>query len=519
LRRSLIASIVVTVAAISTISAGLSLPATAAADTPSRPNVIVIQTDDQTVADLDYMPNVRKLARNGVTFDQMVTPFAICCPSRAAQLSGAYPHNNGVQGNFPPDGGFVPWEQNSGDKQIGKWLQDDGYRTVHIGKYINGYAYPNRADATVPQGWSQWRGSADPSTYQMWGYRLNGNTPQESKQYGNFRVENPANYSTDVYRGLALDAIRDQKSAASPYYMQVAFLAPHVETVPLRNGFVPQDWADVDDPDPDTGIETISPRPAPRHRNAFPNMPLAKDPSFNEADVSDKGPFIRDLPVLSSDQIAELKKANRQRRQSLLAVDEGVGEIVRTLRSTGQYDNTVIVFMGDNGYMLGQHRISKGKYFPYEPSLRIPFIVSGPGIRKNAHVPDLVSLIDYAPTMLTLTGAQPSGRTPDGVSLEPLLRDSGDVTRRSVLLSSGPQRGPNGTMLPQFDGVRSPHYSWWRYEDGFEEMYDLRRDPFQLTNVASKPAYANKRNKLIAEWERLRDCQGATCQVRAPGAI
>jgi arylsulfatase A-like enzyme len=169
--------------------------------------------------------------------------------------------------------------------------------------------------------------------------------------------------------------------------------------------------------------------------------------------------------------------------------------------------------------MLGQHRISKGKYFPYEPSLRIPFIVSGPGIRKNAHVPDLVSLIDYAPTMLTLTGAQPSGRTPDGISLEPLLRDTGNVTRRSVLLSSGPQRGPNGTMLPQFDGVRSPHYSWWRYEDGFEEMYDLRRDPFQLTNVASKPAYANKRNKLIAEWERLRDCQGATCQVRAPGAI
>ena len=106
--------------------------------------------------------------------------------------------------------------------------------------------------------------------------------PQESKQYGNFRVENPANYSTDVYRGLALDAIRDQKSAASPYYMQVAFLAPHVETVPLRNGFVPQDWADVDDPDPDTGIETISPTctTAPQR---LPEHAIGEGPQFQRS--------------------------------------------------------------------------------------------------------------------------------------------------------------------------------------------------------------------------------------------
>jgi hypothetical protein len=173
----------------------------------------------------------------------------------------------------------------------------------------------------------------------MWGYRLNGNTPQESKQYGNFRVENPANYSTDVYRGLALDAIRDQKSAASPYYMQVAFLAPHVETVPLRNGFVPQDWADVDDPDPDTGIETSSPT---CHGTATPSRTC----HWRRTPVSTKPTCLtrtfHDLPVLSSDKLRNSKGESAP--PSLLAVDEGVGEIVHTLRSTGQYDNTVIVF-------------------------------------------------------------------------------------------------------------------------------------------------------------------------------
>jgi len=486
-----------------------------AADRPKkrdrRPNVVVMQTDDQTVADLAYMPKARSLLqRRGVTFDQMITPFAICCPSRAAWMTGAYPHNNGVSANFPPEGGFVPWEQKSADKAIGTWLQNAGYYTVHIGKYINGYAFPNRPDVPVPQGWSEWHGSADPSTYQMWGYRVNG--PDGSRKYGRFHVENPRKYSTRVYGKKAVRVIKERADAPAPFFLQVAFLAPHVETVPIKGRPLPQSWADVDEPDPNTGIQTIPPRPAPRDRDRFPHMPLQMDPSFNEADVSDKQEFIRNLPLLDAEDIEELVEDNRQRRRSLLAVDRAVGKVISTLKRTRQYRNTIIVFMGDNGYLLGQHRISMGKYFPYEPALRIPFVMRGPGIKKGERVGDLVSLIDLAPTILDLTGVSPTGRVPDGKSLVRLLEGRQLRATRPVLLSSGPQRAPNGEFLPRFSGVRTHEYAWWRYEDGFEEMYDLRKDPYELTSVSGDPDYAEVRARLISVWDHLKDCHGKTCR-------
>lgn len=485
----------------------------AAARRDKRPNIVVLQTDDQTVADLAYMKRARSMLQSrGVTFTQMVTPFAICCPSRAAMMTGSYPHNNGVSANFPPAGGYVPWQKVSGDKNIASWLQRAGYFTVHIGKYINGYAYPNRDNVKVPSGWSEWHGSADPSTYQMWGYQLN--EPGGSRTYGKFRKQDPATYSTDVYRRKAVRVVRQQARQPGPFFLQVAFLAPHVETVPLKVGFIPQPWVDTDDPDPQFGIKSIPPRPAPRDRDAYPNMPLARGPSFNEADVSDKGPFVRDLPLLTKEEIEDLVEDNRRRRQSLLAVDDAVRAVVRTLRASGELKNTVIVFTGDNGYLLGQHRISMGKYFPYEPALRIPFVMRGPGIRPDAKVDRLVSLIDLTPTLLDFAGAKAVGRRPDGMSLRPLLSGNGDIRSRSVLLSSGPQKAPSGTNLPLFDGVRTPSFAWWRYEDGFEEMYDLRNDPDELTNVAQDPAYADIREELVAEWERLKDCYGRSCRVR-----
>lgn len=485
----------------------------AAARRDKRPNIVVLQTDDQTVADLAYMKRARSMLQSrGVTFTQMVTPFAICCPSRAAMMTGSYPHNNGVSANFPPAGGYVPWQKASGDKNIASWLQRAGYFTVHIGKYINGYAYPNRDNVKVPTGWSEWHGSADPSTYQMWGYQLN--EPGGSRTYGKFRKQDPATYSTDVYRRKAVRVVRQQARQPGPFFLQVAFLAPHVETVPLKVGFIPQPWVDTDDPDPQFGIKSIPPRPAPRDRDAYPNMPLARGPSFNESDVSDKGPFVRDLPLLTKEEIEDLVEDNRRRRQSLLAVDDAVRAVVRTLRASGELKNTVIVFTGDNGYLLGQHRISMGKYFPYEPALRIPFVMRGPGIRSDAKIDRLVSLIDLTPTLLDFAGAKAVGRRPDGMSLRPLLSGNGDIRSRSVLLSSGPQKAPSGTNLPLFDGVRTPSFAWWRYEDGFEEMYDLRNDPDELTNVAQDPAYAAVRDELVAEWERLKDCYGRSCRVR-----
>jgi arylsulfatase A-like enzyme len=481
-----------------------------------RPNFIVIQTDDMIVEDLKVMPAVRALIGGaGATFNQMLTPFALCCPSRASLMTGCYPHNTKVNANFPPNGGFVPWEKNNGKRHTAYLLEESGYHTVHIGKYINGYGMYNRPVKRVPLGWSEWYGTSDPSTYQLYGYRMN--EPSGSKVYGDFFVEDPRNYGTDVYSAKALGVIKRASLNPKPFFMQVAYLAPHVETIPLTDGSWQDSWADVDKPEADSGIsvQSIPPRPAKRHANLLPDIELTKDPSFNEADRSDKHPFIQALAPLSDQQIEDLEADNRSRKLSLLAVDEGVAAMVKILRETDQLDNTYIVFMGDNGYILGQHAISYGKYFPYEPALNIPAMMRGPGIKPKTVVEGMTFEIDLAPTILELAGVK-ANRPIDGLSLVDRVMNNERLPRRPLLLSSGPQQSASGSALPLFDGVRTERYVWWVYEDGFEEMYDLQTDPFQLESVAKDPAYLKTKLALIGLWDRLQNCKGAACRVATP---
>jgi len=519
-------------AMVAMISAGLvvtltpavtAAPAAAQENTakrPVQPNFVLIQTDDMIVDDLQAMPGVKALlGARGATFDQALTPFALCCPSRAALMTGTYPHNNGISANFPPEGGFVPWEKKNGDKFTAYWLKEAGYYTGHIGKYINGYGTYNRRVPRIPSGWSEWHGTSDPSTYQMYGYRMNSivKGKLKSKVYGDFNVEDEKNYLTDVETKKALSFLGRQKKHKQPFFLQVAYLAPHVETVPLTDGSWKDSWADVDKPESGSGIDikTIPPRPALRHQNLLPNLELPKDPSFNELDRSDKHPFIRAIPQLTDQDVAELTADNRSRKLSLLAVDEGVTAIVAALKKNGQLDNTYIVFMGDNGYILGQHAIRYGKYFPYEPALRIPMIIRGPGIKPNSVITDPVFEIDVTPTILELAGVKPT-RPVDGVSLLARMQKETPMAERTLLLSSGPQKSANGSDLPLFDGVRTSRYVWWIYEDGFEEMYDLGKDPYQIASVANNPDYTITKQALVSEWNRLKTCSGPTCKVPTP---
>ena len=494
-------------------------PLASPARVDERPNFIIIQTDDMIADDLKVLPAVKALLQDkGATFTQTLTPFALCCPSRAVMMTGCYPHNTKVNGNFPPSGGFETWEKNNGQRFVAYWLRKAGYYTAHIGKYINGYGMYNRPVRKIPSGWSEWHGSADPSTYQMYGYRLNEWVMGKSTSavYGDFYTETAKDYGTDVYSTKALEFLLRQERNPQPFYLQVAYLAPHVETYPLVDGVWKDSWADVDKPEPDSGIaiESIPPRPALRHQNLLPNIELPEDPSFNEADRSDKQSFVRNLPPLTDDTIEDLAADNRSRKLSLLAVDEGIAAMVDVLRRTGQLDNTYIVFMGDNGYILGQHAITYGKYFPYEPALRLPMIIRGPGIDKQV-VKGITSELDVAPTVLELAGVRAT-RPVDGVSLVDRIMRGRPLASRTILLSSGPQKSANGTNLPLFDGVRTARYSWWVYEDGFEEMYDLRKDPYQLESVAYDPRYLKVKLALIGEWNRLKDCKGAECRVPTP---
>jgi N-acetylglucosamine-6-sulfatase len=475
-RTSIIAVVLLAAAALCAGSVGAR---SAASASPQRPNIVVLMTDDQTVESLRVMPNVKRLlVDRGAYFENSFVSFSLCCPSRATFLTGQYAHNHGVLSNQPPFGGYARLD---GSRTLPVWLERAGYSTILLGKYLNGYGKRNPTE--IPPGWTEWHGSVDPSTYNYVRYTLNENGTLV--KYG----ADKASYQTDVYADKAVEIVRRRAAADRPFFLWVAFLAPH------SGG--PQS----SDRPPDTAL------PAPRDRGRFAAEPLPRPPSFNEADVSDKPGGIRIRPRLDTRAVRVVTKRYQLRLESLLAVDDAVGRIVDELDRSGELDNTLIVFTSDNGFLQGEHRIPLGKVSVYEPSTRVPLIMRGPGIRAGLRLRQPVANIDLAPTIVEAAGAR-AGLRMDGESLWPILRDPGLFWGRDVL-HEGPGDGP--TAL-QFIALRTPQWIYARYFSGAEELYDLGRDPDELTNLRADPAAAGVRNELRARLRALEVCLGESCR-------
>jgi N-acetylglucosamine-6-sulfatase len=475
-------------------------PVTAQAP-PPKPNVVVIMTDDQTVADLRAMPATRQaFVRHGVTFQNSFVSYPVCCPSRATFLTGRYAHNHGVMGLYLPTGGYGRF--NDFDA-LPVWLQRAGYHTVHIGKYMNGYGTDR--PAIVPPGWSEWYGAVDPATYRMWNYTLDENGRQVT--YGGPTDERPGDYQTDVYRNKALDVIRRGSHSGRPFFLSLAFLAPHHEEAGIRAR---------------TGVTV---RPAPRHRGRFATLPLPRPRGFNERNRSDKPGFLRRFRTLDGTVIARITAEFRARRESLLAVDEAVAAIVAELRAQGTLAHTYLLFTSDNGFLLGEHAVPTGKMLPYEPSTRVPLLMRGPGIRARSASLEPVSNIDLAPTILQVTGASASGGAPiDGRSLLKFARKPKLRTDRLLLHETGGLRATStepeddtGAVpvrsIRTYRAVRNDRWLYVLYRSGERELYDLLYDPFQLRSRHRDPRYAATRRVLHAELERLATCRGRACRV------
>jgi arylsulfatase A-like enzyme len=473
--------------------------AVAQRDAPKRPDIVLLMTDDQTVENLRVMQRTRALlADRGTTFANSFSSYPLCCPSRATMLTGQYAHNHKVLGNRPPTGGYEALTNRA--NTLPGWLQRAGYDTIHIGKYLNGYGV--RTPAEVPPGWSDWHGSIDPSTYVMWGYRLNENG--QIRQYGRPRVERPALYQTDVYRDKAVQAIRSRANSRRPFYLSVAFLAPHAE-----------------------GRRSPGPtvRSAPRHRGTFAAEPLPRGASFNEADVSDKPAILgQRFAPLRPGQVAAVEAAYRGRLESLLAVDEAVAAIVGALRQTGRLERTLIIFTSDNGFFHGEHRVPNGKYLVYEPSVRVPLIVRGPGIPRGGTSRELVSNVDLAATIAQAARARPR-RVLDGRSLLPFARRPGRHTDRALVLETGqtvdsgdldqdggPGGGLGGGRVPTYRAVRTDRYKYVEHSTGDRELYDLALDRDELGSVHADARYSRTLAALQRELRRLRRCRGAACR-------
>jgi arylsulfatase A-like enzyme len=443
----------------------------------ARPNIVVIETDDQAVESMRVMDNVNSLIGDrGATFANSFVNISLCCPSRATFLTGQYMHNHRVLSNVPPTGGFGRFQALHGNNNLAVWLHGAGYYTAMIGKYLNGYANNPR----VPPGWPEWRAAA-PDTQAVYGYTLNENGTLVN--YG----EAPGAFKQDVLTGKAVGLVNRRAPSAQPFFLWLTYTAPHMGGP---------------NPSPNSPFNCDgTAKPALRHANAFDSEPLPRLANFNEADVSDKPAKIRNRPRLTEDEIADTQRHYRCRLESVLSVDQGVKRIVDALRAQGELARTVLMFTSDNGFFHGEHRIPSGKQRIYEESIRVPLLMRGPGIPVGVNVSDLVINADLAPTIVDVANANP-GLVMDGRSLIPVAQQPGIEQGRELLIEE-----------QLFKAIRTERYLYAEHDTGERELYDLNDDPFELLSRHDSPSYASVRAQLAARLRQLETCGGSSCRT------
>jgi len=507
----------------------------AIAAVPSRrPNVIFILTDDQDMDEMyqtftnpqghqvPVMRNtLRLLGRGGVTFANYYVSDSLCAPSRATYLTGAYAHNNGVKGNNPEignDGAYPTFIHSPAEHHnLAIWLQEAGYRTIHIGKFLNQYGEPPYSTPTEePPGWSDWETlNNESSTHHFYGYTLNVNGALQGP-FGNLDYEprdpvtcpqyappesGGCNYQTDVLTQRAQEQINTSTQLGQPFYMALDYITPHGDFHP-----------------------PAGPEPATRYYGSLASVRVPEKPNFNEANVSDKPSFIRNLPRLNPSQIHEIEVEYQKELESLRSVDDGVQQIVETLKRDGQLSNTYIFYTSDNGYFEGEHRIKRSKFLPYESSTHLPLLVRGPGLKPDTTSDALVANVDLAPTILQIAQAH-ADQTLDGFSMLPYAEHPRRLSKGAVLLESffgsssdeaeaaAESTKSNSAPPISYVGIRVGPYKYIEYVDGETELYDMQTDPYELSSQIDNPDFFSVRNYLAAQLSLLRNCSGPSCRL------
>jgi N-acetylglucosamine-6-sulfatase len=407
------------------------------------PNVVVIMTDDQRADTLQFMPQVQSLIANqGTSFTNALATTSLCCPSRASFLTGRYAHNHGVLDNTPPNGSISAFDNSS---TLATWLDDAGYTTALVGKYLNQYQqqFLEVGDATIPPGWDEW--FAFQEGYGSFILNDNGAITNFSGVY-----------STDVLRDEAVEFI-NASLPGDPFFLLFTPYAPHAPATP-----------------------------AARHSGTC-NVANYRPPSFNEADVSDKPAWVRDIALRRAKEINKNDQFRRDQICSLKAVDEAVAEIMEALAP--ELANTLVIYTSDNGYMWLEHRL-KQKNCVYEECIRVPLLIRYPDLAQGTDT-RLALNIDLAPTILDAAGlAIPPGI--DGKSIFSLSRNDFLI---EVL------REGEGIAM---EAVRTTRYLYNELDTGEVELYDLRNDPGQLVNIAGRPKKASLVSQLAARLDQLR---------------
>ena len=470
--RVLAALLVMTSALVVIGSTAITAPAVGAAE---RPNIVIIVTDDQRWDALQSMPNVKALLRKqGVNYTNSFVPNSLCCPSRSSTLTGLHSHTTGVWGLTPPNGGFNSFKDQT---TIATVLHERaGYRTMLVGKYLNGY--PEGHYSYVPPGWDRWF-SIESGAYYNYYAADNG---RRSPLYGSA----PSDYSGRVLKNVALSYLASVPHD-QPFLLYFAPSAPHA------------------------GIKTAYAVPDPRDVDALKStLTPYRPPSYGTKDsVADMPAYIR-AGTWSAGSVDTFR---RRQLESLIGVDRSIGQLMSQLPA-----NTLVIFTSDNGYLWGEHKWHR-KEVPYEESIRVPLIVRWDGhVPAGSTDPRLALNIDIAPTVAAAAGIDPTS-VPLGLDRNgsPVLAQGLDLFGAAEHDEFVIEHYDNYRAVPPYCGMRTASWMYARYWDGreadpdngFEELYHVATDPYELHNVASDAAW---HTNLI----HLRERAQAACSPAPP---
>jgi arylsulfatase A-like enzyme len=439
------------------ILATVPTPATKALQkAKERPNVLIIVTDDQRADSLDIMRRLReRLAPTATTFTNAFASTPLCCPSRASILTGKYMHNHRVYANS--NDATANLESNS---MLQYYLGGAGYKTAIFGKFFNGWPLE-----TDPPHFDRWA----VTSYRYYGAKFNVQG----------RVQRVRRYSTSFISDKAANFIKNESKGNDPWFAYVAPVSAHAPFQPDR-----------------------------RYRHASVT-PWQSNPATSENDRTDKPRWVQDEAFGPR----SAAKVRRQQLRTLLAADDMIGRLLRLLDENEEADNTLVIFLSDNGYLWGEHGLDD-KRMPYLPSVRIPLLVRWPGhLARGTTDNRMAATIDVSPTVLSASDIVPN-EPMDGRSLAALWD-------RQRLLLEYERDDPPFERVPDWAATLTRDLQYIEYYSDaggpiFREYYDLNSDPWQLTNLLGDGNASNDPPPAVVETlrEQLRQdrsCRGPAC--------
>lgn len=519
-----------------------------AATTDERPDIILILMDDFSLELLRTMPEATRMAAEGATYENAFVIDSLCCPSRAALLTGQTPHHTKVLTNTENDpehpvGGWSAFQRYGNlDKQFSIGLQEAGYTTGFVGKYINAYEATTGPDgkrvppAKVP-GWDSWNALLG-GAYAGWGYQStflddNGavqlrNHPRPPTSAG--PAEKDAGYATNVTRDYALDFITRHRDDEEPYFLEIATYGPHSRLghhYPGLDTWFPPAFADqapADDPEggncgrvecADLTLTDLVGYGDDRSDNA---------PTYlGRGGGTSAAPAWRTNKVSLSDETALSQYRDRAR------MVQSIDRMITQVREAAG-ENTYIVVTSDNGYHLGQHQLNGGKGAPYDSDTRVPLVVVGPDVVPGKRS-QFVNNIDLAPTFLDIAGA-PTPAYVSGSSFaqslsRPRLPGGRYAFFEHTYAKAHPgevdlDRGSGGTIdiIPSYLAVRGSQGLLVRFDldkswKGTDYAYELYRydRPWEDRNVFAEDHAKPYARDLMRRLNAYEGCAPAACRA------